>query len=369
MVVLCLFQVDFLHPLAQLYVKKSCRPPVRTSDLYDYYRTVYLYKNGHHVIIGNEFELYDYDVAYDTWSALCDHELPVSKFSLAVHQSHVHLIGGKIQASTKSPTEQEDSDKIWYLDDKLGWLEASMSPMPNKVSGAAAVVKDGLFIVVGVSDTLAHPHHQLYHRRTFTLDAYQDGKWLATRHFEEIGFFVHNMQLAIYEDHLVFSETVNEFRNNSYKCRKRFHSLEISDSSESKRIDVYFTEDRLEPDFWMSDMWTSNLVSFGDFLIAIALSKDEKSLALYTYQNGGNWKLELFIRLSTSKPYLTNFYPIRVVALSRQIMVFTEDETFMVSFKGRAYLQNTCNNGIKIILWFAIQHSPILCLKLFHTAH
>lgn len=329
------FQVDFLHPLACLYIKKSCRPPVSTGDLYDYYQTVYLNKNGHHVIISNAFELYDYDVACDTWSALCDHEIPVSKFGLAVHQSQLHLIGGKIRGITESPTEQEDSDKIWYLDDKLGWLESSMSPMPNKVSGAVGVVKDGLFIVVGASATLAYPPHQLYHRRTITLDAYQDGKWLATRYFEEIGCVVNNMQLAIYEDHLYFAETVDELKSGTYKCRKRFHSLAISDFSESKRSDVHFNIDRLEPDYGMSDMWTSNLVSFGGFLIAIALSKDEGSLALYTYQNSGNWKMELFIYLSTSKPYPTNHYPIRVVALSRQIMVITNDETFMVSFKGK----------------------------------
>ena len=190
--ILILFQVDFLHPLTQLSVNKCCHPPVRTGDLYDYYRTAYLNKNGHHVIIGNQFELYDYDVACDTWSALCDHEIPVSKFGLAVHQSQLYLVGGKIEVSTETSTKQEDSDKIWYLDDKLGWCESSMSPMPSKISGAVAVAKDGLFIVVGESATRAYQYSSSPFRRKISLDAYQDGNWLSTRYYEEIVPHIHN---------------------------------------------------------------------------------------------------------------------------------------------------------------------------------
>ena len=366
--ILVSFQVDILHPLAQLSVNKCCRPPVRTGDLYDYYRTAYLNKNGHHVIIANEFELYDYDVACDTWSALCDHEIPVSKFGLAVHQSLLHLVGGKI-VTTESPTKQEDSDKIWYLDDKLGWRESSMSPMPSKVSGAVAVAKDGLFIVVGESATPAYNSAGSPLRRTISLDVYQDGKWLSTRCYEDIVTFVFNTQLATYDDRLYFSETIHQLRGNTYEYKKCFHSVGISDVSESRRSDLDFsTVDYLEPSYGMSNKWISNLISFGSFLVAIALSKNETSLAMYTYQDNHHWRMELSIYQPTNYTcYPTNPYPIRVVALSRQIMVITYEQTFMISFKGKALSSSRYDNGSMIIV--TLQHSPTVYLMNFHTGH
>ena len=314
---------------------------MRTGDLYDYYRTAYLNKNGHHVIIGNQFELYDYDVACDTWSALCDHEIPVSKFGLAVHQSQLHLVGGKIEVSTETSTKQEDSDKIWYLDDKLGWCESSMSPMPSKISGAVAVAKDGLFIVVGESATPAYHHRSSPLRRKISLDVYQDGNWLSTRYYEEIVPHIHNTQLAIYEDYLYFSETIEELKSGTYKSRKCYHSIKISDFNESQRTALDFsTAEYFEPNHGisMSDMYSSNLVSFGGFLIAIVLNKDETTLAMYTYQNSHNWKMELCsYQFSNYTCYPRNHYPIRAIALPRQVMVITYQQRFMISFKGKTF--------------------------------
>ena len=312
---------------------------MRTGDLYDYYRTAYLNKNGHHVIIGNQFELYDYDVACDTWSALCDHEIPVSKFGLAVHQSQLHLVGGKIEVSTETSTKQEDSDKIWYLDDKLGWCESSMSPMPSKISGAVAVAKDGLFIVVGESATPAYHHRSSPLRRKISLDVYQDGNWLSTRYYEEIVPHIHNTQLAIYEGCLYFSETIEELRGGTYKSRKRYHSIKLSEFNESQRTALDFsTVEYFEPGHSMSDMWISNLVSFGRFLISIALSKNETTLAMCTYQNNHNWRMELHMYQSSNYTcYSRNYYPIRVIALSRQVMLLTCKQTFIISFKGKPF--------------------------------
>ena len=314
---------------------------MRTGDLYDYYRTAYLNKNGHHVIIGNQFELYDYDVACDTWSALCDHEIPVSKFGLAVHQSQLHLVGGKIKVSTETSTEQEDSDKIWYLDDKLGWCESSMSPMPSKISSAVAVAKDGLFIVVGESATPAYHNRGSPLTRKISLDIYQDRKWLGTRYYYEEVPFIHNTQLAIYNDCLYFSETIGELESGLYKYRKRYHSVKISDFDESPRTALDFsTAEYFEPNHGisMSDIYSSNLISFGGFLIAIVLNKDETTLGMYTYQNNHNWKMEL--RSYQSSNYTRcprNHYPIRAIALSRHIMVITYQQIFMISFKGKTF--------------------------------
>ena len=44
-------------------------------------------RDSDHVVVGKECELYEYCISSDTWSALCDHEIPVSNFALTVYQS------------------------------------------------------------------------------------------------------------------------------------------------------------------------------------------------------------------------------------------------------------------------------------------
>ena len=88
------FQGDVFHPLAQLDVKKCCPPPIRITDSASF-QIACLDDNGHHVIIGSEFNIFDFDVANDTWSELCEHEIPSSRFALTVYQSRIHLVGGQ----------------------------------------------------------------------------------------------------------------------------------------------------------------------------------------------------------------------------------------------------------------------------------
>ena len=59
------FQGDVFHPLAQLDVKKCCPPPIRIRGSASF-QIVCLDDNGHHVIIGSEFNIFDFDVANDT---------------------------------------------------------------------------------------------------------------------------------------------------------------------------------------------------------------------------------------------------------------------------------------------------------------
>ena len=129
--------------------------------------------NNGHVVLQEGSEIYEYDITKNTWYAVCANEVPVRNFTLAVYQSRLLLVSGK----------------IWHLrDDKCGWIESPLSPVPSSNSYIASVAVDGDLLVVASSAKFIGTK--------LDVDTFDGKAWKPTVHIQEKSFMPSSLYIS-----------------------------------------------------------------------------------------------------------------------------------------------------------------------------
>ena len=177
--VLCLVQVDILHPLASLEWRECRGLAVNIlGDANAVWLKDKVYVGGG-IILENKREdarLYIYNPATDEWTTL---DTPVYRFGLTTYHSQLVLIGGKEYVGEN--IEGEPTNKLWTLSEDSQWQE-TLPPMPTPCGNPSAVSHgDHLLVISGDYPTnkvyVYNGHHwasaqqppQLLHSINFTI--------------------------------------------------------------------------------------------------------------------------------------------------------------------------------------------------------
>ena len=256
--------------------------------------------NGH-VVVGNGSELHRYDTSKDTWYAFPEGEPPVKNFTLAVYQSQLLLVGGVITTQTlnsiqihivstvtgavmKTPLakSERETDKIWYLDDKCGWVESPMlSPMPSSHSSAAAVVDGDLLIVANGPGIIESNGIDIFDGKSWQRTIYVQGAPM--NHINQWSHKKYRVGMAVHNDHLfMLCEYLNiQTRQIDYKFFGSVSIQSLCESSISARKSAT----------WMGiefpDGYASNPISYrGHFISVVASTHNNKQvLGIHVFVN------------------------------------------------------------------------------------
>ena len=295
-------------------------------------------RDSDHVIIANDIRLYEYSISNDVWSDFC-HEIPTVKFALAVYKSMILLIGGEIRQSTRSYLKPEISDKIWCLDDKLGWLESSISPMPIKLFVKAAVADGDLLIIAGVTPPVTC---------NIFLCIFHCGCWLTTKHLKYNWIHVSNIRLMICDTRLyLFVDGMNVIGVCDWS-QPLFAFLYIQSLLRESKTVVDFKwseidlpsryQESFEPTFestrFEAAFFVSNPTAFNKCLNALALGGDRQTLSLYAHHSN-KWRRELSIHLPKVLAIQNNSDIYSMMLPERNsTMVMAHNVAFWVSIDG-----------------------------------
>ena len=148
----CLVQVDILHPLASLEWRKCREPPVHVDGAQAVWLKDKVYVGGES---GNKTEgarLYIYTPATDTWTTL---DTPVEKFGLTTYHSQLVLVGGREYVGEN--VFWKFTNKLWTLSEDGQWKE-TLPPMPAPCIPSSAVSHGDHLLVI--SDN--YPNNKVY---------------------------------------------------------------------------------------------------------------------------------------------------------------------------------------------------------------
>ena len=292
--------------------------------------------NGH-VIVGNESELHEYDVSKDTWYALHEHELPVTNFTLAVYRSQLLLVGGIITSSPsqchvtpvsttigalniQSLIPTRETRKIWSLDDKLGWVESPLSPMPSSRSDAAVVV-DGDFLIVASGPGIIESN---------CVDIFDGKIWRPTvcvggAPWNPIDRYSHckcRIDMTIHDGQLyLLSEYLNlQTRQITYRF---FGSVALK-----SLFDGYATWKNIQ----FPDRHASNPISYNGHFISVVpcTHRDKNLLCVNVYDSNSSWSKVI----GNQNMKFTILSPCIIRLPTQELMMMIADDTFMMSIEG-----------------------------------
>ena len=158
----CLVQVDILHPLASLEWRECKGPPVDVGSAHAVWLKDKVYVGGG-VTSGNtraDARLYIYTPATDTWALL---DTPLYMFALTTYHSQLVLVGGNEYVSEKYMyiNDMEHSNKLWTLSEDGQWHE-TLPPLPTPCGINASAVSHGdhlLVISAGYRDTKVYVYN------------------------------------------------------------------------------------------------------------------------------------------------------------------------------------------------------------------
>jgi hypothetical protein len=166
----CLVQVDILHPLASLEWRECRGPPVDISGADAVWLKDKVYVRGGWTlgIKRESARLYIYTPATDAWTTL---DTPVYHFGLTTYHSQLVLVGGTkyvLDASVAGTA----TNKLWTLNEDGQWQE-TLPPMPIPCTFASAVSHgDHLLVISG-----GYPTNKLY--------VYNGHHWASAQHLPE----------------------------------------------------------------------------------------------------------------------------------------------------------------------------------------
>ena len=139
---ICLVQVDILHPLASLEWGQCAGPPVNVGSAKAVWLKDKVYVGGGSTSggtgsRGDAARLYIYSPATDTWTTL---DTPVCWFALTTYHSQLVLVGGSEQF-------EDITNKLWTLSEDGQWQE-TFPPMPAPCGIFASAVSHGDHLLV-----------------------------------------------------------------------------------------------------------------------------------------------------------------------------------------------------------------------------
>ena len=316
--------------------------------------------NGH-VIVGNESEVHEYDASKDTWDAVSEHEIPVKNFTLAAYRSRLLLVGGVVTTLTPSvlihnivtgavikppPSKSEcETDKIWHLDDRRGWIESPVSPMPSWHSNAAAVVDGDLLIVASGPGIAESNGVDIFDGKSWRPTVYVQGAPM--NHIDRYSHKKYRVDMVIHNGHLyVLSEYLNiQARQIKYRF---FGFVSIQSLLESS---IYSTHTRKYAT-WMEiefpDGYASNPISYdGHFISLVSYTPlKRKILRVFVYQESSWYHVigNASINYAIASPCITKLP-------TGNLMVMIGEETFEMSIVGMFRIYNMCMSTRLLLLY------------------
>ena len=200
---ICLVQVDILHPLASLEWGQCAGPPVNVGSAKAVWLKDKVYVGGGSTSggtgsRGDAARLYIYSPATDTWTTL---DTPVCWFALTTYHSQLVLVGGSEQF-------EDITNKLWTLSEDGQWQE-TLPPMPAPCGIFASAVSHGdHLLVIGIGDyfnnkvyvynghhwaSAQHPPQKLY----FTNSTVYNGHWylIGPEHYFSLPTYVYSCSL------------------------------------------------------------------------------------------------------------------------------------------------------------------------------
>ena len=153
----CLVQVDALHPLASLEWRECRGPPV---DVGGTAKAVWLKDKvyvGGGVTSGSfrsAARLYIYTPATDEWTTL---DTPVYLFGLTTYHSQLVLVGG-LKYVSENVWERIYTNKLWTLNEDGQWQEI-LPPMPTSCAFVSAVSHGDHLLVISADEVYVYNGH------------------------------------------------------------------------------------------------------------------------------------------------------------------------------------------------------------------
>jgi N-acetylneuraminic acid mutarotase len=143
------WQVDILHPCAELEWRECGRLPVGMHNAQAVWLGDKLYVGGGRTVLGFEIcdtRLYIHTPTTDTWSHI---DTPVYNFALITYHSQLVLVGGRefVGEGRDGPV----TNKLWTLTEHDQWRE-TLPPMTTKRHSASAVEFADNILVAGGED-------------------------------------------------------------------------------------------------------------------------------------------------------------------------------------------------------------------------
>ena len=146
------WQVDILHPCAELEWRECGRLPVGMYDAQAVWLGDKLYVGGGWTSgsEGGDARLYIYTPTTDTWSHI---DTPVCYFALITYHFQLVLVGGREFVSEFEWIDQDGpvTNKLWTLAEDDQWRK-TLPPMATKRHKASAVEFAGSILVAGGED-------------------------------------------------------------------------------------------------------------------------------------------------------------------------------------------------------------------------
>ena len=148
----CLVQVDILHPFASLEWRECRGPPVdvgRGAQAVWLKDKVYMGGGTSGSTLRDRARLYIYTPTTDTWDTPID--TPVYYFSLTTYHSQLVLVGGREYVDEYGVGEL--TNKLWTLNEHGQWQE-TLPPLPTTCTSASAVSHGDHLLVANDSSCL-----------------------------------------------------------------------------------------------------------------------------------------------------------------------------------------------------------------------
>ena len=143
----------FWHPSLDAQLQKCCDIPLSLDGNVENVQAVDLkdcvYVGGLRGTVQDECRLFIYSLSADTWNML---DTEVSHYSLALYESKITLIGGRVYTSTKYNSRSwNKTDKVWVLSDQYE-LHDIIIPVMKVKRESACTIGCGKHLVVAGGD-------------------------------------------------------------------------------------------------------------------------------------------------------------------------------------------------------------------------
>ena len=291
----CLVQVDILHPFASLEWRQCTGPPVnvgRDAQVVWLKDKVYVGGGGTSGSRRDDARLYIYTPATDTWTTL---DTPVYYFALTTYHSQLVLVGGREYVSGSR------TNKLWTLSEDGQWQE-TLPPMPTPCGTNASAVSHGDHLLV-ISDD--YPTNKVY--------VYNGHHWASAQHPPQ---WLHFVKSTVFNDHwylmgrggIVYSASLDSL----------LASCQPSETSQPSSVWERLTDVPTGP---------CSPAVFGTRLVAVVGGgSSSTATSLYVYSPlTEDWE---YVIMEDAPPTPSGVVPCAVVLPSNELMVVRGDKAF-----------------------------------------
>ena len=307
----CLVQIDILHPLASLEWRRCRGPPVDVGEAQAVWLKDKVYVGGGATSGSrrDDARLYIYTPATDTWTTL---DTPVCFFALTTYHSQLVLVGGRERASENILVYEPPTNKLWTLSEAGQWQE-TLPPMPTRCGPNTTAVSHGDHLLVISND---HPNNKV--------DVCNGHHWASAQHPPQRLSFIKSTVLNGHW-YLMGEEL--------YPSQHTHHVY--SASLDSLLASCQPSETSQPSSVWkrMTDV-PSGLCCpavFGNRLVAVGLGSPFSTTSLHAYSS----LTQSWVHIGDAPASFSGATPCAVVLPSNELIIVRGQRAFQVTLKSK----------------------------------